>query len=98
MTTKKEIAPETPALKSYVDDSFTGTMEDLLNGSTTKHEFATDTIVKGKIVEIRPDCILVDIGYKAEGEIPASEVRNMEELSVGDELDVYLTETENETI
>ncbi len=96
MTTKKEIAPETPALKSYVDDSFTGTMEDLLNGSTTKHEFATDTIVKGKIVEIRPDCILVDIGYKAEGEIPASEVRNMEELSVGDELDVYLTETENE--
>ena len=71
-------------------------MEDLLNGSTTKHEFATDTIVKGKIVEIRPDCILVDIGYKAEGEIPASEVRNMEELSVGDELDVYLTETENE--
>ncbi len=96
MTTKNEIAPDAPALKSYVDESFSGSMADLLNGTTTKHEFATDTIVHGTIVEKRQDVALVDIGYKAEGEIPASEFRNWEEVKVGDELDVYLEETENE--
>ena len=97
MTTKKEIAPEAPALKSYVDDSFTGTMADLLSGKNeAKSEFATETIVHGKIVEKRPDSVLIDIGYKAEGEVPASEFRNWEEIQVGDEVDVFLEEIENE--
>ena len=92
--TKKETASE-PALKSYVDESFSGSMADLLN-IETKNDFATETIVHGKIVEKRQDSALVDIGYKAEGEVPASEFRNWEEVQVGDEVDVYLEEIENE--
>ena len=92
--TKKETASE-PVLKSYVDESFSGSMADLLN-IETKNDFATETIVHGKIVEKRQDSALVDIGYKAEGEVPASEFRNWEEVQVGDEVDVYLEEIENE--
>ncbi len=96
MTKENETAAAAqPALKSYVDDSFTGSMDDLLNNKT-KNDFATETIVHGTIVEKRPDSVLVDIGYKAEGEIPAAEFRNWEEVKVGDEVDVYLEEIENE--
>ncbi len=96
MTTNKEMTSnEAAGLKSYVDISFSGSMEDLLNGET-KSEFATETILTGTIVEKRPDSALVDIGYKAEGEIPASEFRNWEEIQVGDKVDVYLEELEND--
>ena len=85
----------TAALKSYVDFSAEISMEDLLN-TETKNNFATETIVPGTIVEKRQDGALVDIGYKAEGFIPAIEFKNWEEIKVGDEVDVFLEETENE--
>lgn len=53
-------------------------------------------IIKGKIVEIRPDSVLVDIGYKSEGLIPLEEFKNPEELKVGDEVEVLLEDKEDE--
>ncbi len=85
----------TAALKSYVDYSSDISMEELLN-TETQNNFATETIVPGTVVEKRQDGALVDIGYKAEGFIPAVEFKNWEEIKVGDEVDVFLEETENE--
>ena len=82
-------------LKSYVDTTCNASMEELLNG-TTKNDFAPETIVGGTVVEKRQDGVLVDIGYKAEGFIPASDFRDWEDVKVGDELDVFLEEIENE--
>ncbi len=95
MNTATENNASAPALKSYVDTSSNVSMEELLN-TETKNDFATDTIVHGTIVEKRQDGALVDIGYKAEGFIPAIEFRNWEEVKVGDEVDVFLEEIENE--
>ena len=64
--------------------------------SWQKSEFVENSIVPGKIVEKRNDGALVDIGYKAEGFIPAAEFRNWADVKVGDEVDVYLEEIENE--
>jgi len=59
-------------------------------------DFKEGSIVKGRILEIRPREVLVDIGYKSEGVIPASEFDDMNEVEVGDEVEVLLEKLENE--
>ena len=68
---------------------------DLLAAKSESSEFNKGTIVKGTIVEKRPDAATVDIGYKAPGIIPASEFLKYDEVNVGDEIEVYLEELEN---
>ncbi len=58
-------------------------------------EFREGTIVKGTIIEIRPQVILVDIGYKSEGTIAVNEFED-EEIEVGDEIEVLLEKLEND--
>ncbi len=57
--------------------------------------FRKGDIVNGTILEIRPQVVLVDIGYKSEGEIPISEFED-EEIEVGDQIEVLLESLENE--
>ena len=59
-------------------------------------DFKEGSIVKGRILEIRPREVLVDIGYKSEGVIPVSEFEDSDEVEVGDEVEVLLERLENE--
>jgi len=55
-------------------------------------------IVKGTILEMRDDVVLVDIGYKSEGLIPLREFRTPSgeiTAKVGDTVDVYLEQRED---
>ncbi len=54
------------------------------------------SIVKGHILEIRNREFLVDIGYKSEGVIPASEFDDPESVELGDEIEVLLERLEND--
>ena len=54
------------------------------------------SIVKGHILEIRNREFLVDIGYKSEGVIPASEFDEPESVEIGDEIEVLLERLEND--
>ncbi len=58
-------------------------------------EFREGSIVKGTILDIRPQVVLVDIGYKSEGAIPSNEFED-EEIEVGDEIEVLLERLEND--
>ena len=58
-------------------------------------EFREGSIVKGTILEIRPQVVLVDIGYKSEGAIPSNEFED-EEIEIGDEIEVLLEKLEND--
>jgi len=58
-------------------------------------EFREGSIVKGTILEIRPQVVLVDVGYKSEGAIPSNEFED-EEIEIGDEIEVLLEKLENE--
>ncbi|MBC7980338.1 MAG: 30S ribosomal protein S1 [Armatimonadetes bacterium] len=58
-------------------------------------EFREGSIVKGTILEIRPQIVLVDIGYKSEGAIPSNEFED-EEIEVGEEIEVLLERLEND--
>jgi small subunit ribosomal protein S1 len=55
-------------------------------------------IVRGTILEVRDDAVLVDIGYKSEGLIPLKEFRSPAgeiTAKVGDVVDVYLEQKED---
>lgn len=68
------------------EDLFSKSLKDFFEGS----------IVKGKILEIRPNEVLVDIGYKSEGVVPAEEFEDFSSLKVGDEVEVLLEKLEDE--
>ena len=57
--------------------------------------FRKGDIVNGTILDIRPQVVLVDIGYKSEGVIPISEFED-EEIEVGDQIEVLLESLEND--
>src|SRR5271154_6158574 len=59
-------------------------------------DFKEGSIVKGRVLEIRNREVLVDIGYKSEGVIPLSEFDDIDELQVGDEVEVLLERLEND--
>jgi small subunit ribosomal protein S1 len=69
------------------------TMEEAMKQSAIR--FAAGEIVKGKIIEVRPKEVLVDIGYKSEGVIPANEFQDPVAMKVGDEIDVLIEKLEN---
>jgi small subunit ribosomal protein S1 len=69
-------------------------MQELLAKSF--RDFKEGSIVKGRVLEIRPREVLVDIGYKSEGVISLSEFDDMEDLQVGDEVEVLLVRLEND--
>ncbi len=72
---------------------------DLFETSLVDRDFRVGDIVKGRVVEVQEDYVLVDINYKSEGLIPISEFRVVEgktNIDVGAEVEVYIDRVENE--
>ena len=67
--------------------------KELFDGFMTENSVREQTIVKGKVIGVNNDWITVDINFKAEGIIAASEFRDAEgviSVKVGDTVEVYL--------
>ena len=93
---KNNMAEENKFADSFLDFSnIPGSMDELLASSQSTNAFTKGKIVAGTVVAKRPDGALVDIGYKAEGFVPAGEFLKFDEVAVGDKIDVYLEEIEN---
>ncbi len=58
----------------------------------TLHRIHSGMVVKGRVMSIKPAGVLVDIGYKSEGTVAASEFSNDEisRLNAGDEIYVFI--------
>ncbi|OHE74298.1 MAG: 30S ribosomal protein S1 [Verrucomicrobia bacterium GWC2_42_7] len=69
-------------------------MEELLAKSTFNN-LKAGSIITGKITEIRPNEVIIDVGAKAEGAIPASEFIDTSDLQVGQEIEVFLERLED---
>lgn len=54
------------------------------------------TLVMGKVVSFTESDVVLDIGFKSDGLVARTEFRDMPNLSVGDEVEVFVDETENE--
>ncbi len=73
-------------------DEFEAMME-MYNGTLASIE--EGEIVKSKVLEIRENLVVLDIGFKSEGTIPLEEFKDMPELKVGDEVEVLLEHLED---
>jgi small subunit ribosomal protein S1 len=74
--------------------------EDLLKESFEKKESLSEgRIVQGRVVKVGKDHVVIDVGYKSEGEIPLHEFADTKgdiKVKEGDRVDVFLETLENE--
>ncbi|HPO17424.1 MAG TPA: 30S ribosomal protein S1 [Candidatus Hydrogenedentes bacterium] len=62
----------------------------------TVQNFKEGEVVRGTVVEVGEDRVLVDIGYKSEGVVDLSEFADPSTLVIGVAFDFYIDEPENE--
>jgi small subunit ribosomal protein S1 len=55
-----------------------------------------NTIIQGRVVNITPTHVIVNVGYKSEGVLPREEFADTPNLAVGDIVDVFLVSKEDE--
>jgi small subunit ribosomal protein S1 len=64
---------------------YSGTLEPIEEGE----------IVKGRVLEIRENMVVLDIGFKSEGTVPLEEFKDHPDLKAGDEVEVLLEHLED---
>lgn len=92
----QEVKSETPINKAEEVKATAGREEDM--GFRELYERSLQTlqlgeVVEGKVVQINPDMVMVDVGWKTEGYIPAKELRDEEgniSIAVGDRVEVLV--------
>jgi len=62
----------------------------------TMQNFTEGEVVRGTVVEIAAERVLVDIGYKSEGVVPIDEFPDPGNVQVGEVFDVYIEQPEGE--
>jgi small subunit ribosomal protein S1 len=82
----------------YEEDEFSSDeyerMMELYNGTLASIE--EGEIVKSRVLEVRENLVVLDIGFKSEGTIPLEEFKDMPDLKVGDEVEVLLEHLEDQ--
>lgn len=69
----------------------------LPQGEVLQDELTVGSLLKGTIVEITKDFVVVDVGLKSEGLIPIQEFSNADEIILGNEIEILLEQPENES-
>src|SRR5437588_6932487 len=107
MSSTTTLTPDTEQPNAKVVDGSDGLLLEIdgkivPNYDATLHPFSEGDVVTGHVVRIDNDEVLVDIGYKSEGVIPASElsirksVDPGEEVSLGEEVDALVLTKEDQ--
>jgi small subunit ribosomal protein S1 len=61
----------------------------------TLNEIKQGDIVKGKVLDVTDNEVIVDIGFKSEGIVPLEEFDRRSDVNIGDEVEVYLESLED---
>ena len=69
----------------------------MIDYEQTFRKIGPGQVVKGHVIRVTAKDVIVDIGFKSEGIVPAHEFDSLATLKVGDEIEVLLEETENES-
>ncbi|MDX9912441.1 MAG: 30S ribosomal protein S1 [Phycisphaerales bacterium] len=70
-------------------------MDDLMGAGG--QEMAPGKLIKGRVVGMAGDDVVVEVGLKSEGLIPKEEFDNPEQIRIGDTIDVLLESVEGES-
>ncbi|TVP50970.1 MAG: 30S ribosomal protein S1 [Mongoliibacter sp.] len=68
-------------------------MEALYEG--TLNEITEKEVIKGTVVGINDKDVIINIGFKSDGLVPVSEFRDLPDLKIGDEVELFIEEQEN---
>jgi small subunit ribosomal protein S1 len=62
-----------------------------------RSEISEGEVVKGRVVKISDQNVIIDVGFKSEGIVAISEFKDGEQITInpGDEVDVYVKQLEN---
>ena len=80
---------------AHLDEAKRQELSALIEGEPLK-QVKENVIVKGTVLEIRPTEVLVDVGGKSEGVVPATEFDDVAQLKVGDLVDVLISQSESD--
>ena len=89
----------TPNTETQPNNDEAMSFEQLLDQYYARDEIREGEIVQGEVCAVQKDYIIVDIGYKSEGQIPTSEfsvVNGEPQIKMGDKVDVLVESRENE--
>ncbi|MBN1982861.1 MAG: 30S ribosomal protein S1 [Chitinivibrionales bacterium] len=76
----------------YSQDEINKTMDTYFSAVSA---VAEGQVVKGRILKITDKEIFVDVNFKSEGVIPLGEFKNIQDYKIGDEVDVFLEQIED---
>jgi small subunit ribosomal protein S1 len=79
--------------KEYSPDEFDQLLEMYEN---TLHDIQEGEIIKGKVMGVTKEDVIVDVGFKSEGIISMSEFPEPVNIKVGDEIEVFLDAIEDQ--
>ena len=71
-------------------------MEAMLSQALQESKFKNGSIIEGTVSAVKGDDVFIDIGYKSEGSVSASEFGDDASVKVGDKVTVMLVQLENE--
>jgi len=79
--------------KEYSDEEF----EEMMSlYEDTMHDIVEGEIVKGTVLAVDEDNVVIDIGFKSEGVVPVAEFGEAAEIEAGQAVEVYLENVEDQ--
>src|SRR6185369_9671648 len=87
------LRPELVDDEGYSPDELE-TMMEMYNG--TMASIDEGEIVKSRVLDIRDNMVVLDIGFKSEGSVPLEEFKDFPDLKIGDEVEVLLEHLEDQ--
>src|SRR2546426_5265877 len=72
---------------------------ELFAESLKREDIKEGAITRGRVIQVAKDYVVVDIGYKSEGQVPIEEFTGPDgqpTVKPGDEVEVFLESRENE--
>ncbi len=93
----KDLDFENDMMEDSEEQSFAEMLEEY---EQSGQELGRDQVVTGTVLQVNPDSVVVDVGYKSEGVIPLREFfdeTGVANVKVGDTVDVLIEGTETES-
>jgi small subunit ribosomal protein S1 len=82
---KRNVSEYTDAVKAEMEELYSKSLKTL----------EENTLVKGTVVSQTSSDVVLNVGFKSDGLVAKSEFRDIEDLKIGDVVDVYVVSTEN---
>ena len=94
-----DATPSAPESDTSDNEDFDMDFASILAGFEESHksEINENELVKGRVVKITDQVVVIDVGYKSEGIVPINEFKEGDQIVVkpGDEIDVFVKQLEN---